>query len=233
MGTKTDTSPTLKLPLFLVNTPEDLGMSTPLHTFASIPFSWEEKPGKPHPCTDIIPLPNNNIFNEPKLCLEPPPRLYNYYMESTKTFLSPTTVLDGPYITSKPKFFSFRLLRDRRRRQGSFDSSASSETGQLSAFVLGSKNKVESKSWWRRPIVKSKPGDETSFGFPSSIDTTDCVSLIDECSGSAMKMETLRRSGSFSGHSQTKTHIWATIYEGFKQVIPWKSKKSKKEVLLG
>ncbi|KAK4379179.1 hypothetical protein RND71_001041 [Anisodus tanguticus] len=230
MGTKTDTSSTLKLSLFLVNTPEDLGMSTPLHSSASIPFSWEEKPGKPHPCTDIIPLPNNNIFNEPKLCLEPPPRLYNYYMESTsKTTSSPTTVLDGPYITSKPKFSSFRLLRDRRRRQGSFDSSASSETGRLSAFVVG-KKKVENKSWWRRPIVKSKTGDETSFGFPSSIDSTDCVSLFDE---RTMKMETLGRSGSFSGHSQTKTHIWATIYEGFKRVIPRKSKKSKKEVLLG
>ncbi|XP_059312447.1 uncharacterized protein At4g00950-like [Lycium ferocissimum] len=231
MGTKTETSSTLKLPLFSVNSPDDLGMLTPLHTSASIPFSWEEKPGKPRPCTDLIPHPNTNIFNEPKLCLEPPPRLYNYYMESTNKTTSPTTVLDGPYITSKPKFSSFRLLRDRRRRQGSFDSSASSETGQLSAFVLG-KKKSESKSWWRRPIVKSKPGDtdECSFGFPSSTDSTDCVSLNNECT---IKMATLKRSGSFSGHSQAKTHIWATIYEGFKQVIPWKSKKSKKEALLG
>lgn len=211
MGTETS----LKLPLFSVNSSEDSGMLTPLHTLASIPFSWEEEPGKPRPCTDLIPLPNSINFNEPKLCLEPPPRLYNYYMESTKS-TSPTTVFDGPYITSKPKFSSFRFLRD-RRRQGSFDSTASSETGQVSAFVLG-KKRVESKSWWRRNTnVKGKSG-------------TDCGSLSDECT---MKMATLKRSGSFSGLSQTKTHIWATIYEGFKQVIPWKSKKSKKEALIG
>lgn len=213
MGTETS----LKLPLFSVNSSEDSGMLTPLHTLASIPFSWEEEPGKPRPCTDLIPLPNSINFNEPKLCLEPPPRLYNYYMESTKS-TSPTTVFDGPYITSKPKFSSFRFLRD-RRRQGSFDSTASSETGQVSAFVVG-KKKVESKSWWRRrnTNVKGKSGG------------TDCGSLSDECT---MKMATLKRSGSFSGLSQTKTHIWETIYEGFKQVIPWKSKKSKKEALIG
>ncbi|CAN4111431.1 unnamed protein product [Withania somnifera] len=213
MGTKTS----LKLPLFSVNSSEDSGMLTPLHTLASIPFSWEEEPGKPRPCTDLIPLPNSINFNEPKLCLEPPPRLYNYYMESTKN-TSPTTVFDGPYITSKPKFSSFRFLRD-RRRQGSFDSTASSETGQVSAFVLG-KKKVESKSWWRRSTkVKGKSGT----------DSADCVSLTDECT---IKMATLRRSGSFSGISLAKTHVWATIYEGFKQVIPWKSKKSK-EALIG
>ncbi|PHU09785.1 hypothetical protein BC332_21645 [Capsicum chinense] len=217
-----ESSSTLKLPLFSVNAQDDLGMLTPLHTLASIPFSWEEEPGKPRPCTDLIPLPNSINFNEPKLCLEPPPRLYNYCMESNKS-ASPTTVFDGPYITNKPRFSSFRFLRD-RRRQGSFDSTASSETGQNSAFVVG-KKKVESKSWWRRNSnnVKGKSGRD---------DSTDCVSLNDECT---MKMATLERSGSFSGlsQSQAKTHIWATIYEGFKQVIPWKSKKSKKEALIG
>ncbi|XP_009787415.1 uncharacterized protein At4g00950 [Nicotiana tabacum] len=232
MGTDTEAaemSSTLKLPLFSVeSSQEDLGMLTPLHTLASIPFKWEEEPGKPRPCTDLIPLSNST-------CLEPPPRLYN--MEFSKTSSSPTTVFDGPYITSKPKFSSFRLLRkDRRhRRQGSFDSSTSSETGQLSTtLVLGNK-KAESKSWWRRPTnVKHKGCDINSgFVFPSSIDSTDCVSLNEECSSSSIKTETLRRSGSFSGHSQAKTHIWVAIYEGFKQVIPWKSRKSKKEALIG
>ncbi|CAN4108444.1 unnamed protein product [Withania somnifera] len=215
----TETSSTLKLPPYSAVSPDDIGMLTPLHTLASIPFSWEEEPGKPRPCTDLIPLPNSINFNEPKLCLEPPPRLYNYYMESATKSTSPTTVFDGPYITSKPKFSSFRILRD-RRRQRSFGSTASSETGQVSAFVLG-KKKVESKSWWRRNTkVKGKSG----------ADSADCVSLNDECT---MEMATLTRSRSFSGLSQTKTHIWATIYEGFKQVIQWKSKKSKKEALIG
>ncbi|XP_016446942.2 uncharacterized protein At4g00950-like [Nicotiana tabacum] len=232
MGTDTEAaemSSTLKLPLFSVeSSQEDLGMLTPLHTLASIPFKWEEEPGKPRPCTDLIPLPNS-------ICLEPPPRLYN--MEFSKTSSSPTTVFDGPYITNKPRFSSFRLLRrDRRhRRQGSFDSTTSSETGQLSTtLVLGNK-KSESKSWWRRPTthhVKHNGCEINSgFVFPSSIDySTDCV---EECSSSSIKMETFRRSGSFSGHSQAKTHIWAAIYEGFKQVIPWKNRKSKKEALIG
>lgn len=64
---------------------EDLGMLTPLHTSTSIPILWEEEPGRPRPCTNLVPLPNSIKFNEPKLCLETHLRLY---MESTKSSLT-------------------------------------------------------------------------------------------------------------------------------------------------
>ncbi|KAJ1429473.1 hypothetical protein SESBI_08241 [Sesbania bispinosa] len=51
-------SKTPKLPLFNhppMHSPERSGMVTPpLHTSASVPFGWEEEPGKPRPCTALV-----------------------------------------------------------------------------------------------------------------------------------------------------------------------------------
>ncbi|XP_016478749.1 uncharacterized protein At4g00950 [Nicotiana tabacum] len=191
-----------KFPLFAMKSPQHSGILTPpLHTLASVPFKWEEKPGKPKPCTDLITLPNS-IFNEPK-CLEPPPR---FYLENTK-IPSPTTVLDGPYnIKSKCRNVDGR--------------------GQLGTLVLYKSNKVRRRrgNWWQRYLKRKE----------TSVDSTDCGSGSDECGRhfSTVKMDRLRRNGTFSSLTQSRPHIWASIYEGFKQVIPWKNKKSKKEVLI-
>jgi hypothetical protein len=78
-----------KLPLLnpspLMYSPErSSGTKTPpLYISASVPFGWEEEPGKPKPCTDIVTFSNPTLI---KKCLELPPKLQ-----------SPTTVLDGPY----------------------------------------------------------------------------------------------------------------------------------------
>ncbi|XP_039684435.1 uncharacterized protein [Medicago truncatula] len=83
-----------KLPLFMSPppmhySPERSGTKTPpLHITASIPFGWEEEPGKPRPCTDLVTFSNPTLVK----CLELPPRLFI----DTKV-PSPTTVLDGPY----------------------------------------------------------------------------------------------------------------------------------------
>ncbi|EYU38881.1 hypothetical protein MIMGU_mgv1a021126mg [Erythranthe guttata] len=89
----------------------------PLHTLASVPFKWEEQPGKPRPCTDIIALP------EPEPALDLPP------CRMTK-LPSPTAVLDGPYNLdlARPKFSSFRFFREPRADGGSFGFSPSSKT---------------------------------------------------------------------------------------------------------
>ncbi|MCH93452.1 hypothetical protein A2U01_0014403, partial [Trifolium medium] len=70
--------------------PERSGTKTPpLHNSASVPFGWEEEPGKPKPCTDLVTFSNPTTMK----CLELPPRLL---IDTTK-LQSPTTVLDGPY----------------------------------------------------------------------------------------------------------------------------------------
>ncbi|KAK1412200.1 hypothetical protein QVD17_33239 [Tagetes erecta] len=107
-------------------------MSTPpLQTTVSVPFRWEEQPGKPLPCTDLIITGSQyNTTRPDKTHLDLPPRLAAVTPEAnivTKTS-SPTTVLDGPGDVKTTKSvlssFSFRFTTERRRRrkQRSFDS---------------------------------------------------------------------------------------------------------------
>ncbi|KAK6142690.1 hypothetical protein DH2020_023038 [Rehmannia glutinosa] len=109
--------PFLPLPAATMHSPEHpSGTATPpLQTLASVPFKWEEQPGKPRPCTDIIALPG------PAKCLELPP-CRMLLMDPTNKMPSPTTVLDGPYAVGRPMFSSFRFFRE---AQCSFDSTSS------------------------------------------------------------------------------------------------------------
>ncbi|KAL2511274.1 hypothetical protein Adt_16874 [Abeliophyllum distichum] len=216
---------TPELPLFskpvphMMQSPDHSGMLTPpLHTLASVPFQWEEEPGKPRPCTALITLPNPK--NTETKCLELPPRLF---MESstknTKT-PSPTTVLDGPYV-SKPRLSSssFRSLREADK--GSFDStsSRSPEKGQLRTVVLCKK---EHK---RRGIFDS-------WGKKSRALKGRKKEIGDDNAETKAKIGKLTRNGSFSSFNQARSHLWDAICEGFKQLIPWKSTKSNKEKLV-
>lgn len=86
----------------------------PLNRLASIPFEWEEVPGKPRPDLVVDPTttttttdstastssPLHDYKNRPVArCLELPPRLVNSNNNNATVVnaLSPTTVLDGPY----------------------------------------------------------------------------------------------------------------------------------------
>ncbi|KAJ6887858.1 hypothetical protein NC652_028990 [Populus alba x Populus x berolinensis] len=66
-------------------------LTSPIHTLASVPFKWEDAPGKPRP-------PCMPQSDEPKIdrCSELPPRLLAKAQESDMP--SPATVLDGPYV---------------------------------------------------------------------------------------------------------------------------------------
>ncbi|KAI4355256.1 hypothetical protein L6164_004045 [Bauhinia variegata] len=216
---KAEQSSIPRLPLFSIPpmpSPEHSGMLTPpLHTSASVPFRWEEEPGKPIPCTALVPYTDPNDFL-PK-CLELPPRLL------IDKLPSPTTVLDGPYGGSKRfKSPSFRVAKD---CYGSF----STERGQLGAMVL-----TKEKRWfcsWRRKAIKVKR--EVSGGshvFPSSADRESDGGFSGDSQSARVKMTKMKRSGSFSSHNHSKSRFWATICEGLKKVNPWKSKKMKKDV---
>ncbi|XP_047963651.1 uncharacterized protein At4g00950-like isoform X2 [Salvia hispanica] len=88
----------------------------PLRPLVSIPFHWEEAPGRPRG-RDATP-PSS------KRCLELPPRLLQEEGKVTMT-PSPTTVLDGPYVGRSLCTFSFRKgpvlgREDGKRNWGSF-----------------------------------------------------------------------------------------------------------------
>lgn len=182
-------------------------LTPPLHSnLASVPFKWEEQPGKPRPCcTDLISI--TTIFNEPK-CLEPPPRLY-YLYQNTKTPSPTTTVLNRPTL----------------------------ERGQLGNLVLyknNNTNKVPSTRgywWWQRFVNK---GTTTGRRRNNSKETAvGGGNFVISSASPSVKMATLERNGRFTSPSHASSHIWASIYEGFKQVvIPWKGKASKKEVFI-
>ncbi|MCD7448664.1 hypothetical protein HAX54_045312 [Datura stramonium] len=64
----------------------------PLHPSVSVPFHWEEAPGKPKSPT--------RKYSKTARCLDLPPRLTLLLSEAGKitNTPSPTTVLDGPYV---------------------------------------------------------------------------------------------------------------------------------------
>ncbi|XP_047938224.1 uncharacterized protein At4g00950-like isoform X2 [Salvia hispanica] len=102
--------PTLKLPFAEIPDSAEHPSTPPFQASATIPFKWEEQPGKPRPCSDIITRP------KPAKSLELPPCMADKF---TKT-PSPTTVLDGPYSVGRPKFSSFRFFRDGPEARGLF-----------------------------------------------------------------------------------------------------------------
>ncbi|XP_055807803.1 uncharacterized protein LOC129876397 [Solanum dulcamara] len=94
------------------------------------------------------------------------------------------------------------------------------ERGQFGTLVLYENNikKVHRRGpyWWQR-FVKRRVRKETGVGGGNLVIST---SSSDCCNSSSLS----------NGRSHSR--IWGSMYEGFKHVIPWKGKKSEKEVLI-
>ncbi|KAL6495594.1 hypothetical protein OROGR_030157 [Orobanche gracilis] len=202
------------------------GISTPpLQPAASVPFKWEQEPGKPRTGTHATTPPESAI------CLEPPPCRLQFAAASTDPATgiterpSPSSILEGPYDYNigRPRFSSSRfLIRDGQDSSGSYSVADTEIPIPREGALLAGRRK--SKGSRRGLFGKFKDGSGGSFEFSSR----SCDSSIDESwrrmenSGGKKKM---RRRASFSGASHAKSsHIWATIYEGFKHVVHWKSK---------
>ncbi|KAL5567752.1 hypothetical protein UlMin_024327 [Ulmus minor] len=201
MGSEPKTVP--KLSLFSLTPsqqPEPSGMRTPpLRASASVPFLWEEAPGKPRE-NDIKPK------NSPVRSLELPPRL----LAEIKV-TSPTTVLDGPEVGRSMSFtFSYRspneswgkrLTREKvgyfgSARWGSFRKNKEAVGGNLDFFSNGGRDFC---------------GGATGGGG----------------GGAKVKITRVRRRGSFLSISNSKAHFLASIYENIKQRVPWRRKQEK------
>ncbi|KAK7292821.1 hypothetical protein RJT34_15675 [Clitoria ternatea] len=217
-----------RLPLLnppTMHSPERSGMQTPpLHTLASVPFGWEEEPGKPRPCTALVTFSNPT----PK-CLELPPRLLDAKLNnSNNKLLSPTTVLEGPYVGSSNSFHSpsFRVSED-------FYGSSGAERSLLGSLVLnkgvvGVKEKRWFGSWREKTFKLNREASGGSHVFPTSLDKDHDYVGYSVDSHKEVRKRKMKRSGSFSNPFHAKSCVWATICEGLKQVVPWRSKKLKK-----
>ncbi|XP_019460560.1 PREDICTED: uncharacterized protein At4g00950-like [Lupinus angustifolius] len=177
-----------------IHSPERSGMQTPpSRTSVSVPFRWEEEPGKPKPCTDLVCFSNKPTT--PK-CLELPPRLLISDANNTKQLLpSPTTVLEGLFVD------------DDWNTNG----------------VVGNKE----KGWfgsWREKVFKVNR--EVSGGVDKDADN---IGNIIGGSHKRLRITKVKLSISSSNISHAKSCVWTSISAGLKQVVPWKSKKQKKD----
>lgn len=122
MGFKTEKETSIELNLSLFSLPSKPqeppeALTPPLRTIASIPFQWEEAPGKPRHC---------NAESKPQSArtLELPPRLVSEpKLAQNNNAASPTTVLDGPemgrslfvsYSFRSPESLGRRISRESR-----------------------------------------------------------------------------------------------------------------------
>ncbi|GAU44055.1 hypothetical protein TSUD_399530 [Trifolium subterraneum] len=153
---------------------------SPPHTTISIPFKWEEVPGKPRHCHTQSDL-NNTLRTT---TLELPPRLL--FLDSKADVPSPTTVLDGPYV-GRAMSFSSSYRTPRENWNSNFGSSR-----------------------WSGFKKINKEGDEGSLDFSGQ---------------NKVKISRAGVAKDGSAVSKAKSHLWASIYGSFKQVVPWRRRK--------
>ncbi|KAH9780030.1 hypothetical protein KPL71_007921 [Citrus sinensis] len=208
---------------------EPPGMLTPpIKVLASVPFQWEEAPGKPRPCRAAA---GDDGESKPKnvvRCLELPPRLLNEAKVASSGMPSPTTVLDGPYVGGGGRSF---------RKGGSFRGPAPESTwGRKERVLFGSsrwgsfkKNSNNSKEVvlgigsgfdFLFPDVEGDAGGDRSYGGG------------DRCNkdGTRVKMVSKRSVSFRNSISQTKSRFLTSICEGFKQVVPlsWSRRRGRR-----
>ncbi|CAH2070170.1 unnamed protein product [Thlaspi arvense] len=222
---------TPKLPLF--SYPMNVAYETPgsatppVNMAGSVPFIWEEAPGKPR--SSVRKPPRSNQTGEKKgvaRSLDLPPRLLlpgEACKSSTANEPSPTTVLDGPY--------------DLRRRSLSLPRSAAviRKLRGVPAPAPEKEKRLFGSSRWGS-FGACKETSEGIFDFPRFRDG-GCDCRRDWAGGGGggdfagdggtkAKLFRLKRKGSlFNLSHTTKSDFWARVYEGFKQVIPWRSKQ--------
>lgn len=178
---------------------EPPGMLTPpMRTLASIPFKWEEAPGKPRADVTTADAAGGDGRNSPPLksktvrCLVPPPRLTT----KVTNMPSPTTVLDGPYtgrslLSSQSKSFTL----SNNSIKGTFRRSPHEERSS----TLGRKERFNFSSW-RWGSYKESSIDQGSMDFSSSVGAFGV-----ESSDSKVRMTRRRRSSSFLSLPSTTT----------------------------
>lgn len=160
LGASSATTITPKLSFFALpmqTSPEPAGTLTPpLRTAGSVPFLWEEAPGKPRLTWQQLEMKAASSKG-----LDLPPRLQSEVKAAAAAAMSsPTTVLDGPDVTRTLSFSFYREI--------------SPEKGQLGA-AFGSQRKERERFgglWGRRGCRvkgRSMDFDERGTGYASAV----------------------------------------------------------------
>ena len=193
-----ETTPTPKLSLysFLGKAKEPSGMITPpVHTSVSIPFQWEEAPGKPRPFHSTTSDTTSQSKPNAARCLELPPRLLAE--AKVANMPSPTTVLDGP---DGGRFLSYTLSF---RKGGSFRSPDNKRVNK-------EKVKFGSSRWGS--FRKAGRVVQGSFDFATPV--------VDGGDGAQVKITRVRRKGSLLSLSQARSHVLVSAKTSSSLMIP-------------
>ncbi|XP_041009808.1 uncharacterized protein At4g00950 [Juglans microcarpa x Juglans regia] len=189
------------------------GMLTPppRTVTASIPFQWEEAPGKPKPCA---------ADSKPKISartLELPPRLLISEIKSAN-MPSPTTVLDWPYVLGgRPVSHSHRFSMIRSSTVEDLHCRRS-----VPAKEKGGGVHFGSMRWGSFGKI-NKEALNGSFRFSSSVVNAHHGGGDD--STTKVKITRVRRRRSVMSLADTSSNLLASIYESVKQVVPWRSRR--------
>ncbi|KAK1366447.1 putative RWP-RK domain-containing protein [Heracleum sosnowskyi] len=195
-------TPKLSLYHFPSKKREPLGMLTPpMPSFASIPFKWEEAPGKPRTTAAAAGTGTSCALPKSKAvrCLVPPPRLMNVGTSKVTNMPSPTTVLDEPFSIGR----SFSSSGGRSFWSPEGDSKE--RFGLSSSCRRGHCNKQSRVS-----------------GVEGSMDFSSVVENSEDKVRSTTRRRMKRRSNSFLIVSSTSSKVLSSLYESFKQAVPWK-----------
>ncbi|EEF45671.1 conserved hypothetical protein [Ricinus communis] len=174
-------------------------LTPPIHAPASVPFKWEEAPGKPRPSCTNNKSNSNNHHPKPKTakrCLDLPPRLL-FEASKVNNIPSPTTVLDGPYMGTT-------TTRDDHQ---SLSRSRSLSFGKGRSFIgLQKLNKKGSSRWGSF----RKDSNTKEVVCDGSVDFSVPCGFDDGDHGSKVKITRIKRKPSFltSFSSSSRSHLW-------------------------
>lgn len=161
----------------------------PLHAAVSVPFEWEEVPGKPRNCPD-----EQWKAKSTARTLELPPRLAVLSSSKVSNVESPTTVLEGPYMARTMSLTSSNRMNSSGRDywNGGFGSC------RWTGFLRNNREKEEE-------------GVEGSFDFSRSAGNGRGSAGVRRCSRAAVG-----KRGSFFGNtSHTRSHLWVSLKFSF------------------
>ncbi|GAB2291130.1 hypothetical protein Dimus_025388 [Dionaea muscipula] len=198
-------------------------VSSPLHTAASVPFRWEEQPGKPRPCT-VLSLPTTGAAGTPK-CLELPPRL----LYSDTNTASPTTVLTASTGSGRSIFqsYSFRFIRvkttqDQDQDWPLYDGGISGENSSPRRRLLGAPLVVSSSSTSCRSQLISRDrsglfGSLRRRAFSSRIERPDVLTWTEEdeeeeTTGAKVKISMKRKRSLLGVSEAARPSFWVSVF---------------------
>ncbi|XP_076915032.1 uncharacterized protein LOC143574252 [Bidens hawaiensis] len=200
-----------KLSLFsLPSKPPLDGLTPPPNTVATIPFLWEEAPGKPK-CITTSTSTNDPPKSKTVRSLDLPPRLTTLSPNNI-IVPSPTTVLGGPYESNATLESCEKVV------VGSNNVSKSNNIKgkiRMPLRKLMRKEPVEFRSWrWDGESFKD-------FGDGRSPDIRFCSWRWD----SGGKIRKVSRKNSFVFDNGSTSSFLANMYGTLKLAMPWKSRR--------